>query len=312
LLAKKGDIKQALASTGVVFMIWAKQLLQVEGLDLPRQIKELLEEFKDVFPDELPKWLPLIRGIEHQIDLVPGASLPNRPAYRCNPEEAREIQRQVGELLEKGYVRESLSPCSVPTLLVLKKDGTMRMCMDSCAINKITVKYRFPIPKLDELHGAALFSKVDLMSGYHQIRMKEGDEWKTTFKTKQGLYEWMVMSFGLSNVPSTFMRLMNHVLRKYIGMFVVVYFDDILVYSKTFDDHMKHLRVVFKTLRDSKLYGKLTKCYFCKESVVFLGYIISSRRVKVDEEKIEAIQDWPKPVSIVDVRSFHGLASFYK
>jgi len=137
LLTKKEDIKQALASVGVVFMIWAKQLLQVEGLDLPRQIKELLEEVKDVFPDELPKGLPTIRGIKHQIDLVPGASLPNRLAL----EEAKEIQRQVGELLEKGYVRESLSLCSVPTLLVPKKDGIMRMCMDSCAINKITVKY---------------------------------------------------------------------------------------------------------------------------------------------------------------------------
>jgi hypothetical protein len=142
--------------------------------------------------------------------------------------------------------------------------------------------------------------------------MKEGDEWKTTFKTKQGLYEWMVMPFGLSNAPSTFMRLMNHVLRRYIGLFVVVYFDNILVYSKTFDDHVKHLRVVFETLRDSKLYVKLTKCYFYKESVGFLGYIISSKGVKVNDEKIEAIQDWPKPASIADVRSFHGLASFYR
>jgi hypothetical protein len=199
LLAKKGDIKQALGLAGVVFMIWAKQLLQVEGLDLPRQIKELLEEFKDVFPDELPKGLPPIRGIEHRIDLVLGASLPNRLAYRCNPEEAKEIQRQVGELLEKSYVGESFSPCSVPTLLVPKKDGTMRMCMDSRAINKITVKYRFPIPRLDdlldELYGVALFFKVDLMSSYHQIRMKEGDEWKTTFKTKQVLLYILTISW---------------------------------------------------------------------------------------------------------------------
>ena len=150
---------------------------------------------------------------------------------------------------------------------------------------------------LDELHGAALFCKVDLMSGYHQIRMKEGDKWKIAFKTKQGLYEWMVMPFGLSNAPSTFMRLMNHVLRKYIGLFVVVYFDNILVYSKTFDDHVKHLRVVFETLR---------------ESVVFLGYMNSSRGAKVDEKKIRAIRDWPKPASIADVRSFHGLTSFYR
>ncbi|KAL3575157.1 hypothetical protein D5086_023258 [Populus alba] len=146
-------------------MVWAKQLLQVEGLDLPRQIKELLEEFKDVFPDELPKGLPPIRGMSIKLIWCRELSLPNRLAYRCNPEEAKEIQRQDGELLEKGYVRESLSPCSVPTLLVPKKDGTMRMCMDSCAINKITVKYRFSIPRLDdlldELHGAVLFSKVD-------------------------------------------------------------------------------------------------------------------------------------------------------
>jgi hypothetical protein len=178
---------------------------------VPSVAISLLQEFDDVFPDDTPSGLPPLRGIEHQIDFVPGASIPNRLAYKSNPEKMKELQRQVDELMEKGYIRESMSPCAGPVLLVPKKDGTWRMCVDCRAINNIIVKYRHLIPRLDdmldELHGSCIFSKIDLKSEYHQIRMKEDDVWKTTFKTKHGLYEWLVMPFGLTNAQMHLVRL---------------------------------------------------------------------------------------------------------
>ena len=319
-LATKSEVKRLFRAKQSLYILFCKnQILTTNTFDdfeVPSSVKTLLQDFQDMFPPNVPNGLPPLRGIEHQIDLIPGASLPNRPAYRSNPQETKEIQRQVDELISKGWVRDSMSPCAVPVILVPKKDGTWRMCSDCRALNNITIKYRHPIPRLDdlldELHGACYFSKIDLKSGYNQIRIREGDEWKTAFKTKYGLYEWLVMPFGLTNAPSTFMRLMNHILREFIGKFVVVYFDDILIYSTSLDLHIDHLKSVLTVLREEQLYANLEKCIFCTNHVVFLGFVVSSKGVQVDEEKVRAIQEWPTPKSVTEVRSFHGLASFYR
>jgi hypothetical protein len=190
------------------------------------------------------------------------------------------------------------------------------MCTDSRAINKLTIRYRFPLPKMDDLmdclSGENYFSKIDLKSEYHQIRMREGDEWKTAFKTNEGLYEWMVMPFGLTNAPSTFMRLMNEVLKEFIRKFIVVYLDDILIFSKTKAKQLKHLAIVMRKLQQEKLLINMKKSSFMQTELIYLGFVISTNELKMDPSKVEVIKNWPSPRNIFEVRSFHGLASFYR
>ena len=219
-------------------------------------------------------------------------------------------------MLSKGLVRPSASPWGSPIIFVDKRDGTTRLCVDYRKLNDVTIKNKYPLPKIedlfDQMNGARVFSKIDLRTGYHQLKIRETDIPKTAFTTRYGLFEYTVMSFGLTNAPAYFMNLMNKIFMEYLDKFVVVFLDDILIYSKTEEEHAEHLRLVLETLQEHQLYAKLSKCEFWLSEVAFLGHIVSSGGISVDPEKIRAILDWLSPTSVTEIRSFLGLAGYYR
>ncbi|GJT46096.1 putative reverse transcriptase domain-containing protein [Tanacetum coccineum] len=257
-----------------------------------------VRDFPEVFPKDLPA-LPPIRQVEFQLDLVPGAAPVARAPYRLAPSEMEELSTQLQELSDKGFIRPSSSPWGAPILFVKKKDGSFRMCIDYRELNKLTVKNRYPLPRindlLDQLQGSSVYLKIDLRSGYHQLRVCDEDISKTAFRTRYGHYEFQVMPFGLSNVSAVFMDLMNRVCRPYLDKFMIVFIDYILIYSKTKEEHDAHLRLILELLKKEELYAKFSKCDFCLSKVQFLGHVIDSEGIHVDPAKIESIKDWVSP-----------------
>ncbi|KAH0641913.1 hypothetical protein KY290_033526 [Solanum tuberosum] len=259
--------------------------------------------------------MPPNRDIDFCIDLEPGTRPISIPPYRMAPAELRELKSEIQELLDKGVIHPSASPWGAPVLFVKKKKGSMRMCIDYRQLNRVTIRNKYPLPRVDDLydqfHGASVFSKINLRSGYHQLKIRPEDVPKMAFRTRYGHYEFLVMSFGLSNAPGTFMSLMNGVFKPFLYSFMIVFIDNILVYSKREEEHADHLCIVLGVLGKQRLYAKFSKCEFWLNSVAFLGHVVSKEGVMVDPQKIEAVKNWVRSSSVTEVRSFMGLASYY-
>ncbi|GJR62461.1 reverse transcriptase domain-containing protein [Tanacetum coccineum] len=264
---------------------------------------------------DLPE-LSLTRQVKFQIDLVPGAVPVARAPYRLAPSKLQELSTQLQELSDKGFIRPSSSPWGASVLFVKKKDGSFRMCIDYCELNKLTVKNRYPLPRInnlfDQLQGLRVYSKIDLRYGYHQLRVREEDIPKITFRTRYGHYEFQVMPFGLTNAPAVFMHLMNRVCKPYLDKFVIVFIDDILIYSKREEEHAEHLKSILELLKEEKLYAKFSKCEFWLSKVQFFSHVIDSEGIHMDPSKIESIKDWASPKTSTKIRQFLGLVGYYR
>ena len=287
-----------------------------QAVEAGAAVDKLVSEYPDVFAADLPAGVPPDRGMPHVIKLKPGAEAPNKATYKMSPLELDNLRQQLDELLAHKFIQPSSSPYGAPVLFVKKKDGSLRFCVDYRALNKITERNCYPLPRIDELldrlHGATIFTKLDLRSGYWQVPIATDDVPKTAFKTRYGQFEFLVMPFGLCNAPATFQALMNRVLAQYVDDFVLVYLDDILIFSRSRAEHERHVRLVLDKLRAARLFAKQSKCDFFRPEVEFLGYRVSGDGLAVDPGKVKAVAEWPRPGSVKEVRGFLGFCNFYR
>lgn len=283
----------------------------------PPEIPLKYHAFADVFDKEQANTLPCHRpGVDHSIPLTQDAQVPYGPIYPLSQDELGVLSDYIKENLANGFISRSTSPAGAPIMFVKKKDGSLRLCVDYRGLNKVTIKNRYPLPlineMLDRLTSATIFSKLDIRNAYHRIRIAPGDEWKTAFRTRYGHFQYNVMPFGLTNAPGSFQALINDVLREYLDHFVLVYLDDILIFSDNQQQHDHHVKLVLQKLRDAGLFAKADKCQFDKTEVEFLGYTINRSGVSMDPVKVASILDWPTPCNVKQVHSFLGFTNFYR
>ena len=305
--------KQVKYHTADTYICWVTTSDKPIEANTPSLIEE---HYGDVVVDKLPPANSTTKTIEHEIHLKPGSSPTFKRPYRLSESQQEELNQELRDLISENRIVPSDSPFAAPVIFVKKKDGTKRLCVDYRQLNEITIKARYPLPVIDDLFdslkGATVFSKLDLISGYHQVPIAPGDRPKTAFVTPRGQYEWNVMPFGLTNAPATFQRLMNYVLRDYLNEFCVVYLDDILIYSKTKEEHWDHIKRVLNKLREHDLHAKKSKSAFFLSEISFLGHVVSANGIHTDPEKVKCIEEWPIPKNFKEAQRFLGLCGYFR
>ena len=284
-------------------------------LDL-NKVPEEYHDYADVFSRSNANKLAEHRPYDLKINLEEGQSPPLGTVYSLSQTELQALRKFIDENLSMGFIRPSESPHGAPVLFVKKKDGNLRLCVDYRGLNNITKKDRYPLPLISDLldvpRKARVYTKIDLAHAYHLVRIAEGDEWKTAFRTRYGSFEWRVIPEGLTNAPAAFQRFMNDIFADLLDVYIIVYLDDILIYSDDKSQHTAHVREVLRRLRKHGMYARIEKCIFSTDTVEYLGYILSPNGLTMDEEKIKIIKDWPEPRKVRDIQSFLGFANFYR